>query len=107
MRFVVDAQLPPQLADWLRSKGHDASHALAVLGEGQSDASIVSYASEGVIVSKDGDFLGLLEGKPDAPRLLWIRCGNTRNSALFALLEANWTRVESELLAGAPVVEVG
>jgi predicted nuclease of predicted toxin-antitoxin system len=60
-----------------------------------------------VIVSKDGDFLGLLEGRLDAPKLLWIRCGNTRSRALFALLEAEWARVEGELFAGAPIVEVG
>jgi predicted nuclease of predicted toxin-antitoxin system len=67
MRFVVDAQLPPQLVDWLKSKGHDASHALLVLGEGQSDAAVVAHAAGGVIISKDGDFLGLLEGRADAP----------------------------------------
>jgi predicted nuclease of predicted toxin-antitoxin system len=88
MRFVVDAQLPPQLVDWLKSKGHDASHALLVLGEGQSDAAVVAHAAGGVIISKDGDFLGLLEGRADAPRLLWVRCGNTRNHNLFMLLEA-------------------
>jgi predicted nuclease of predicted toxin-antitoxin system len=44
MRFVVDAQLPPQLVDWLRSKGHDACHVLTALGEGKSDEAIVSYA---------------------------------------------------------------
>jgi predicted nuclease of predicted toxin-antitoxin system len=26
MRFLVDAQLPPALAQWLASHGHDAMH---------------------------------------------------------------------------------
>jgi len=26
MKFIVDAQLPPSLADWLALKGHDAVH---------------------------------------------------------------------------------
>jgi len=28
MRFLIDAQLPPTLADWLKRMGRDASHAL-------------------------------------------------------------------------------
>jgi predicted nuclease of predicted toxin-antitoxin system len=26
MRFLVDAQLPPALANWLAAQGHDAAH---------------------------------------------------------------------------------
>lgn len=35
MRFLVDAQLPPELATWLMAEGHEAQH---VAGLGMSSA---------------------------------------------------------------------
>lgn len=107
MRFVVDAQLPPRLADWIRAKGHDAEHVASVLGESTPDRTILRYAAKhgAIIVSKDWDFFDLVDDDeaPSQP-LLWIGIGNTINRVLFALLETEWPRIEDELRAGAQVV---
>lgn len=51
MKFVVDAQLPPRLATWLRTKGH---HAVALREVGLRDADdpeIWTYAETEVALS--------------------------------------------------------
>jgi len=55
MLFIVDAQLPPQLAQWLRDRGHEAS-ALREIGlRDADDADIWSHAlaERAIIVTKD------------------------------------------------------
>ncbi len=37
MRFLVDAQLPPRLAEWLRSKGQEADHITELVSDRTSD----------------------------------------------------------------------
>lgn len=44
MRFLVDAQLPPALCDWLRNHGHEASHVVATGLGAASDAMIAAHA---------------------------------------------------------------
>jgi len=46
MRFLVDNQLPPFLARWLRDRGHDAGRFLWVwLGNCRNDALIAAFSS--------------------------------------------------------------
>lgn len=106
MKFVVDAQLPPGLCDWLAERGHQAAHVHAVLPGQTPDIEIAAYAEreEAILVSKDEDFLMLR--LPDRFALLWLRCGNTTNRALAAWLEARWGRIETLLHGGERLVEV-
>ena len=58
MKFLVDAQLPPALAHWLREAGHEAQ---AVRDIGLRDASDTiiwhhARATRAIIVTKDEDF---------------------------------------------------
>lgn len=84
-----------------------AEHCADVLGERASDASIVARAAEtgAVIVSKDGDFIALIEERADALQLLHVRIGNAVNRVLIARLEGAWARIEAELVAGKGIVE--
>jgi len=42
MKFLIDAQLPKRLCDWLRAKGYDALHTLDLnLGNRTPDATSV------------------------------------------------------------------
>jgi predicted nuclease of predicted toxin-antitoxin system len=58
MRFLVDAQLPPALAQWLSAQGCPADHVADLGMEAAPDRVIWEWASqEGVaIVTKDEDF---------------------------------------------------
>ena len=106
MRFLIDAQLPPALVGWLRDRGHQAEHVVDLDMVGASDAAIAdrAEATGAVLVSKDEDFLTLR--LPDRFALLWLRCGNATNRALFAWLEPRWQEIERLLASGERFVEV-
>jgi predicted nuclease of predicted toxin-antitoxin system len=58
MRFLLDMNLPPALAEWLREEGHDAVHVgEAGLGD-SSDSAIFAHAAvdRRVVVTFDLDF---------------------------------------------------
>lgn len=108
MKFVVDAQLPPQLAVWLRAKGHDGV-ALRDIGlRDADDPDIWRYVegADAIIVTKDEDFAVMARSLPNGPQVLWVRIGNTLNRELFRRFEVAWPQVEPLLAAGERVVEL-
>jgi predicted nuclease of predicted toxin-antitoxin system len=57
-------------------------------------------------VSKDADFPDLLALRGVSNQLIWVRVGNTLNRVLLQRLDAEWARIESELIAGASIVKL-
>ncbi len=106
MRFLIDAQLPPTLSDWLKFRGHEATHVVDVGMGGASDKLIAAYAvSENLmLISKDEDFVYLRH--PDRFALMWLRCGNATNRSLTEWLDHRWDRVEILLAAGERFIEL-
>ena len=106
MKFLIDAQLPPALCQWLRARGHEATHVINIGLGGASDEAIADrvIADQAMLISKDEDFLILR--LPDRFGLLWLRCGNATNRALSAWLEARWDRVEYLLADGEQMIEL-
>lgn len=89
MKFLVDAQLPAQLANLLTAAGHDALHTTQLPNANRTtDSEIARIAdTDGrVVVSKDRDFRDshLLQGTPRY--LLIISTGNISNADLLALV---------------------
>ncbi|TMJ17411.1 MAG: hypothetical protein E6G92_13905 [Alphaproteobacteria bacterium] len=101
MKFLVDAQLPPGLCDWLREKGHEAIHVRDLGEQVFTDIRIAQIleAEQSILLSKDEDFVTLR--LPDRFAFLWLRCGNISNRGLAAWLELEWVSVERRLDAGA------
>lgn len=58
MRFLVDANLSPRLADLLRAAGHDATHVRSLRLQDADDEVIFARAVDdgSVLVSEDTDF---------------------------------------------------
>ena len=83
MRFLVDNQLPPSLARWLRDRGHDAEHVFESGLHLLDDRALWAraLASGRIVVSKDEDFLYLTNQPGDAGRFLWVRLGNCRSGS--------------------------
>jgi predicted nuclease of predicted toxin-antitoxin system len=108
MRFVIDANLPPALARWLVSQGHEAWHANELGLECAKDRSIWLYAKEQdcCIVTKDEDFVILQAHDRAGQSVVWVRIGNALRRVLLVRLEAAWPEVMQQLDKGAKVVEI-
>ena len=108
MKFLVDNQLPPALAQYLQKRGFDCQHVLDVGLSRALDVEICRYAEaqERIIVSKDEDYLYLASQSNPRIRLLWVRLGNCRTSTLITAFERLWPMIESRLNAGDHIIEI-
>jgi predicted nuclease of predicted toxin-antitoxin system len=108
VNFLIEAQLPPALARWIATQGHQANHVFEVGLQAADDGPIWEFARKetAVIVSKDEDFVDrwLLSDRP-VP-LVWIRKGNCSNRALLAWLEPLWPDALKRLEQGEQLIEL-
>jgi predicted nuclease of predicted toxin-antitoxin system len=107
LNFIVDAQLPPQLAMWIREQGLPA-RSLRELGlQCADDSTIWDLAKQetAIIVTKDEDFILLAAARP-GPSVLWVRTGNLVNRLLLDCFRRSWPEVLAHLRSGARVVEL-
>ena len=59
------------------------------------------------MITKDDDFVRLLDQRGPPPRVLWVRCGNVNNAMLRDILLRAWPEAAALLAAGESLVEVG
>jgi len=107
VKFLVDNQLPGELARWLVSQGHDAEHVLD-RGQGQTDDRQLwseALAGDRIMVSKDEDFFILAMRVDDSGKLLWLRVGNCRTAALIAAFEKSLSAILAAFGEGQRIVE--
>ena len=95
------------MAEWLRSRRHDAVH---VRDRGLSEAPDLQIwatvcQERRVLVTKDIDFRRL-QSDGGAAQVVWVRIGNCRNDQLLRRLERSWPRVMKRLEAGEALVEI-
>jgi predicted nuclease of predicted toxin-antitoxin system len=87
LRVWVDAQLPPALAVWLRLEfALDAVHVQdrgllhardeEIFDRARQDA---TDATGLILITKDDDFVRLIERLGPPPQVLWVTAGNTDN----------------------------
>jgi predicted nuclease of predicted toxin-antitoxin system len=104
----VDAQFSPRLAAWLTAQLGVKATAVRDLGlrEATDRAIFVAAREAGaVVLTKESDFVTLLERYGAPPQILWVTAGNTTTEHLQALMGATWPRV-TLLAAGEPLVEI-
>lgn len=92
MKFIVDAQLPKTLSDFLKHKGYNSIHTSELpTKNATSDKALTSLALEEdrIIITKDHDFLEsyLLYKKPR--KLIVVKTGNITNPVLLNLFDKN------------------
>ena len=110
MKVWIDAQLPPVLARQLSdSFGVDAQHVFELGFVRSKDAEIhrAAAAAGAIMVTKDSDFVKLLEQFGHPPQILWITLGNVSNAELWRTISSNWARIRAHFEAGEPLVEIG
>jgi predicted nuclease of predicted toxin-antitoxin system len=109
MIYWVDAQLPPQLANWLTQTFNVEAYALRDLNlRDAEDEQIFQQARQQgvVIISKDSDFVEMVLRFGTPPQLVWITCGNVTNRRLQGLLTQVFPKAQELLVAGEAVVEI-
>lgn len=109
MILWIDAQLSPALAPWIRATFGIEAYAVRDLGlRDAKDPEIFLAAREAgaVVMTKDSDFIVLLERFGPPPRVLWLTCGNTSNLKLREILGRNLPMAREMLESGERVVEI-
>ena len=108
MKFLLDQNLSPKVAESLRAAGHDVTVAREVgLSRATDDVVMATARAEGrVLVSADTDFGALLalSGATAPSFLLMRRASNRRPEQQAQLILDNLAVVADDLDAGAVVV---
>jgi predicted nuclease of predicted toxin-antitoxin system len=107
VKFLVDENLSPRLAELLIKSGHDAVHVRDLDAAGAPDTDIVSLAvrDERVIISADTDFGALLaNSRATKPSVILVRALiDRRPPELAGILIANLDVLTEHLRSGAVV----
>jgi predicted nuclease of predicted toxin-antitoxin system len=108
MKFLVDAQLPYTLREWLVKQGYNAVHTKDLQkGNATDDLEVIRVAEseQRIIISKDSDFIKLhiLSGRPS--KVLAITTGNIINSELMELFKNNFSTLLN-LIKTHQIVEI-
>lgn len=106
----LDAQLSPALAPWFSQTLGVVCLAIREIGlRDATDRQIFdkARAAGAIVVTKDADFVRLLEQFGPPPQIVWLTCGNTSNERLRELLGRVWPSVTDLLRAGEALIEIG
>ena len=109
MILWIDAQLSPALARWISETFGVAAHAVRDLGLREAKDLVIFHAAReaaAVVMSKDSDFVVLLERFGLPPQVLWMTCGNTSNARMRAILLKSFPEARARLEQGEPLVEI-
>lgn len=113
MTIWIDAQLSPVLAGWISDCYEDieATPVRAVGLRDAEDEEIFRAAREAdgeriAVMSKDSDFLDLLDQSGPPPKILWVTCGNTSNRRMKQILNQRLEPAVALLESGEALVEI-
>jgi predicted nuclease of predicted toxin-antitoxin system len=109
MTIWVDAHLSPAIAAWITTTFGITAFALRDLGlRDAEDPEIFEAAkAQGVILmTKDSDFVDLVDRLESPPQIIWLTCGNTSNARLREILNNTLPRALELLRAGEVLVEI-
>ena len=107
MKFIIDMPLSPFLADWLKTKGHDAVHVTHLAMDRSPDSEILERAriEQRVVITADLDYPRLLAiTRAEGPSLILFRGGNYSDQETFERMERVLETITPENLANSLVV---
>jgi len=105
--FLIDAQLPPSLAEALRRAGRQSVHLAELDLLKATDRQIWEEAlsRSAVLVTKDRDFPSLRVATNNGPTILWVRVGNTDNRTLITQVLRALPAIVDAVERGETVIE--
>jgi predicted nuclease of predicted toxin-antitoxin system len=105
----IDAQLSPHLAPWLTEHFDVEAYSAKWVGlRDAKDQELFTKARESgaVVMTKDRDFVLLLERHGPPPQVLWITAGNTSNAHLKVLFRKTLMAALELVGQGEALVEI-
>jgi len=105
----VDAQLSPAVAKWIATEfGHPAQSVRDLGLRNAKDRQIFDAARQAnaMVLTKDLDFVELVERLGPPPGVIWLTCGNTSNAALRVILKPTLPRAIELLGRGDKLIEI-
>jgi predicted nuclease of predicted toxin-antitoxin system len=107
---LIDAQLSPNLAEWINISFNNVE-AISVRSVGLSgakDKEIFNFARDHqyIVMTKDSDFIRLIEQYGSPPQLIWITCGNTSNRKMISIFSKTLTKVLDLIHKGENIIEI-
>lgn len=109
MKLWIDQHLSRYLVGWLRARYDiEVQHFRELDLHKADDEPVFDAAREAgvVVMTKDRDFVNLVERRGPPPQVLWITCGNTSTAALKRIFEAVLEEALELLAKGEPLVEI-
>lgn len=110
MTIWVDAQLSPRTARWITANFPVSAVALRDLGlrdAGDDEIFEAARVADVIVMTKDSDFVQILEQKGSPPKIIWLTCGNTSEIALQQILSQHLSTALGLLAGGENLVEIG
>ncbi|MBD2145675.1 MAG: DUF5615 family PIN-like protein [Sphaerospermopsis kisseleviana] len=109
MIIWVDAHLSPAIATWISQTFSITALALRDVGlrDAEDEEIFAAAKDKGVIfMTKDSDFVDLVERLGTPPQIIWLTCGNTSNARLREILSVNLLTALEILSSGEALVEI-
>jgi len=109
MKFWIDAQLSPALAPWISDTFAIEAFSVQRLGLRNASDEEIFFAARTekvVVLTKDSDFLNLLQRFGPPPQIVWITCGNIPNAVMREILHQHLPNVISRLQTGTSYLQI-
>ena len=110
MTIWIDAQLSPSLALWINQnfEGIEAKSLRALGLRDAEDIDIFRQAKQAsvILMSKDEDFVQLLQTFGPPPVIILVTCGNTSNARMREILNKQLKFILELIKGGEPLVEI-
>ncbi len=109
MTIWVDAQMSPGIAAWVSANFLVGAVAVRDLGlRNAKDEEIFQAArrENAIVMTKDSDFVLLLDRFGPPPQVIWVTCGNTSNVRLKEILTNTLPKALELLESGEKLVEI-
>lgn len=110
MTIWLDSHFDPELAAWLGSRFKVVAKSIREIGLTQAEDDALFAAARRfsgiVVLTKDYDFVELVQRLGSPPQVIWLRCPNMRTVRLQALLSGTFETALDRIREGAPLVEI-
>lgn len=110
MEIWIDAQLSPAIALWLNQSFPDINarsvRSIGLLSADDETIFLKAREEKAIVVSKDADFVNLLEQLGPPPQIIWITAGNTSNSRMREILTKHMPTIIEMINNGEPLIEI-